>query len=133
MPSARGTPEVKFWQGQLARGLSLSSNVDDLKTLTALLDMTNEAWELASEIEKPERLKQLVTELRSRAKEERKGLKQERIGTRYDLCMIGILEELSFGRVVSWQNVVGLDSRLPRIREEIERTILEIKANRRVM
>jgi uncharacterized small protein (DUF1192 family) len=46
--------------------------------------------------------------------------------------MIEILEELDFGRV-SWQNVIGLEVRLGLIREEIERTISEIKANRLIM
>jgi len=46
--------------------------------------------------------------------------------------MIGILEECDFGRV-TWQNVMGLDARLRRIHEEIDRTIGEIKANRLIM
>ena len=106
---------------------------DDLKTLSALLDMTNEAWELASEIEKPERLKQQVLELRSKARAERKKMKRDQIGKRFDLCMIGILEELTFLDRMSWKNVLGLDKKLIRIRGEIERTILEIKDRRRIM
>ena len=106
---------------------------DDLKTLTALLDMTNEAWELASEIEKPERLKQLVLELRSKARAERKTIKRDQIGKRFDLCMIGILEEMNFLDKVLWKNVLALDLKLIRIRGEIERTILEIKDRRRIM
>jgi hypothetical protein len=46
--------------------------------------------------------------------------------------MIGILEELDFGRT-SWQNVTGLEARLCRVREDIDRTIQEIKANRLIM
>ena len=104
--------------------------MDNLETLNALLDMTNEAEELASEIEKPERLRLLVVEMRGKAREERKRFRRNRqIETRYELCMIGILEELDLGRV-SWQNVIGLDSRLARIRKEIDRTVLEIKTNR---
>ena len=110
----------------------MASN-DELKTLTALLDMTNEAWELASEIEKPERLKQLVLELRSKARAERKKMKRDQIGKRFDLCMIGILEEMNFLDKVLWKNAIGLDLKLIRIRGEIERTILEIQDRRRIM
>jgi hypothetical protein len=103
--------------------------MDNLETLNALLDMTIEAAELASDIEKPERLRLLVVEMRSKAREKRTRLRRDhQIETRYELCMIGILEELDFGRV-SWQNVIGLDKRLGRIREEIDRTIQEIKTN----
>jgi hypothetical protein len=108
--------------------------MNDLETLAALLDMTKEAEELASDIEKSERLRLLVVEIRCKAKDEHIRLRQDRrkIETRYPLCMIGILEELDFGRV-SWQNVIGLEARLGRIREDIDRTIQEIKANRLIM
>ena len=108
--------------------------MDNLETLNALLDMTMEAEELASDVEKSERLRSLVVEIRQKAKDEHGRLKRDRqkIETRYQLCMIGILEELDFGRV-SWQNVIGLDVRLCRIREEIERTIQEIKSSRLIM
>jgi hypothetical protein len=106
--------------------------MDNLETLNALLDMTKEAEELASDIEKSERLRSLVVEMRSKAKEERTRLRRDRIETRYELCVIGILEELDFGKV-SWQNVIGLESRLARIREDIDRTIQEIKSNRLIM
>jgi hypothetical protein len=52
--------------------------------------------------------------------------------TPYQLCMIEILEECDFGRV-TWQNVSGLDARLRRIHEEIDRTIQGIKPNRLIM
>ncbi len=104
----------------------MGSSNDNLKILTELLDMTNEAWELASESEKAERLRELILELTGCARRERKQLGRDQIGHRYDLCMTGILEELScLGKV--------LDSRLVRVREEIQRTISEVKANRRVM
>jgi hypothetical protein len=107
--------------------------MDNLETLNALLDMTKEAEELASDIEKSERLRSLVVEMRSKAKEERTRLRRDhRIETRYELCVIGILEELDFGKV-SWQNVIGLEARLGRIREDIDRTIQEIKSNRLIM
>jgi hypothetical protein len=107
--------------------------MDNLETLNALLDMTKEAEELASDVEKSEHLRSLVVQMRSKAKEERTRLRRDhRMETRYELCMIGILEELDFGRV-SWQNVIGLEARLGRIREEIDRTIQEIKSNRLIM
>jgi len=108
--------------------------MDNLKTLTTLLHMTNEAWELASEIEKPERLRLLIEEMKGKAREERGRLKQDhQQGTRYDLCMTGILEELSYVGKLSWERVSGLDSRLMRVREEIERTIVDVKGKRRIM
>lgn len=108
--------------------------MDNLETLNALLDMTKEAEELASDIEKSERLRSLVVEIRCKAKDEhnRLGRHRREIETRYQLCMIGILEELDFGKV-SWQHVVGLDSKLGRIHEDIDRTILEIRASRLIM
>ncbi len=108
--------------------------MDNLETLNALLDMTKEAEELASDIEKSELLRSLVVEIRQKAKDEHNRLKRDRqrIETRYQLCMIGVLEELDFGRV-SWQNLIGLEARLFRIREEIERTIQEIKSSRLIM
>ena len=107
--------------------------MDNLETLNALLDMTKEAEELASDVEKSERLRLLVVEMRSKAKEERNRLRRiQHIETRYELCMIGILDDLDFGRV-SWQNVIGLETRLGRICEEIDRTMAEIKANRLIM
>lgn len=107
--------------------------MDDLETLSALLGVTDEAQELVSEFGKPERLRLIFLEMRSRVREERRRLSHHRKGTRFDLCLIGILEELYFLDKSSWEDVVGLDSKLARIREEIERTILEIKANRRIM
>ena len=108
--------------------------MDNLATLNALLDMAKEAEELASDVEKSERLRLLVVEMRNKAKDEHNRLKRDRqkIETSYQLCLIGILEELDFGRV-SWQNVIGLEARLGRIREDIDRTMAEIKANRSIM
>jgi hypothetical protein len=104
--------------------------MDHLETLNALLNMTHEADELTSDIAKPERLRLLVLEMKSNARQERTRLRRDhRMETRYELCMIGILEEFDFGRV-AWQNVIGLKSRLARIREEINRTIEETKSQR---
>ena len=68
--------------------------MDNLETLNALLDMTKEAEELASDIEKSERLRSLVVEIRQKAKDEYNRLKRDRqkIETSYLLCLIGILE-----------------------------------------
>lgn len=108
--------------------------MDNLETLNALLDMTKEAEELTSDIGKSEHLRSLVVEIRLKAKEERNKVRRDRLSmeTPYQLCMIGILEELDFGKV-SWQNVTGFDGRLRRIREDIDRRIAEIKANRLIM
>jgi hypothetical protein len=108
--------------------------MDNLETLNALLDMAKEAEELASDVEKPERLRSLVAEIRQKAKDEYKRLTRDRrkIETRYQLCIIDILEECDFGRA-SWLNVTDLDVRLWRIREEIQRTIKEIKSSRTIM
>jgi hypothetical protein len=108
--------------------------MDNLETLRALLDITVEAEALASEIGKPIRLRDLLMKLRSKAKEERTQLKHfgRPATTRYELCLTGILEELNFGKLPC-EDILGLDSRLTRIREEIERTMREIKANRKIM
>ena len=45
--------------------------------------------------------------------------------------MIGILEELDFGKV-TWQNVTGIATRLGRIQEDIDRTLQEIKSSRSI-
>jgi hypothetical protein len=108
--------------------------MDSVDTLNALLDMTIEAEALASDVEKSERLRSLIVEIRSKAKEEHNRLRrdQRKIETPYKICMIDILEECDFGKV-SWPNVIGLDARLGRIHEDIVRTIKEIKANRLIM
>ena len=107
--------------------------MDNLPTLNALLDMTREAENLASEIQKPERLRFLVVEMKSKAREVRARLRRDHgIETRYELCMIGILEELDFGKM-PWLRVVGMEGRLARIREDIERTLREIKDKRMIM
>lgn len=109
-------------------------DMNELETLTALLDMTKEAEELTSDIEKSERLRSLVVEIRCKARDEYKRLRQDRRKreTRFQTCMIGILEELYFGKI-SWQNITDLEARLGRIHEDIDRTVAEIKANRKIM
>jgi len=51
--------------------------MDTLETLNALLDMTREAEELVSDVEKSEHLRLLVVEMRSKAKEERRRLRRD--------------------------------------------------------
>jgi hypothetical protein len=109
-------------------------SMNSLEVLKTLLTMTTEAEKLASDFEKSDRLRILLIDIRRKAKEENDRLRQDQgqIETRYQLCMIGILEECNFGRA-SWQSMVGVDSKLGRIHEEIVRTIKEIKANRLIM
>lgn len=101
--------------------------MNHLETLNALLDMAKEAEELVSDVEKSDRLRSLVVEMKSKAGEDRRRLRRgkQQLATPYELCMIEILDQFDFGRT-SWQNVTGLDARLGRIREEIEWTIKEI-------
>jgi hypothetical protein len=79
---------------------STEGGMDNLETSNALLDMAKEAEELASDVEKPERLRSLVAEMRSKAREERRRLSRgkQQLATAYELCMIGILDEFDFGR-----------------------------------
>lgn len=110
------------------------SGMDSLEMLRTLLQMTTEAEELASDVEKSERLRILIWDIRRKARDEHDRLRREKrhIETHYQLCMIGILEECNFGSV-SWRNVLGLEVRLNRIHEDIDKTIKEIKANRQIM
>ena len=107
---------------------------DTLKTLETLIELTIEAEELASDIEKSERLRLLVVDIRRNARAENERLKTDRQPqeSQYQLCITVILEECNFGRV-AWPNVTGLESRLRRIHQEIDRTIQTIKANRAIM
>ena len=107
--------------------------MDDLKTLTEFLEMTDRAQEMLSDFGKSKGLRSLLLDMRKRVREESKQLGHHRKGTRYDLCLIGILEEIYYFDKTSWENVVGLDQRLARIREEIERTIQEMKSKRTLM
>ncbi len=86
--------------------------------------MTTEAEDLTSDFEKSERLRSLVVEIRRKAKVvEHDRLKRNRRSTetRYQLCMIGIPGECNFSRV-TWANAAGLETRLHRIPEDIDRT-----------
>ena|ERR1035438_817490 len=108
--------------------------MDRLEVLKTLLRLTTEAEELAPAAMGSERLRSIIGEIKRKAKMEHDRLRQVRqpIMSRYQLCMIGILEEFSFGKA-SWLNLTGLDARLRRIHEEIDRTIHEVKADRVIM
>jgi hypothetical protein len=54
------------------------------------------------------------------------------VPTRFELCVMGIREELNFG-VNPPSDLGALEARLSRICEEIERTIRDVKAHRNVM
>jgi hypothetical protein len=108
--------------------------MEKLETLKALLRMTTEAEELATDTVRTERLSSLIGKIRRKARKECGRLKHDlrQIGTRYQLCMVGIGEECFFGKA-PLPNVIGLGGRLGRIREEIGRTMKEIEGSRRIM
>jgi hypothetical protein len=112
--------------------------VEKLQMLNTLLEMTKEAERLASEGEQMERIKTLSAEIQSTAHKEYarvrggQGWRVTPNPTRYELCMIGIREELSHRSTViptmpAWSASFG------RIHEEIDRTIKEIKAKHTAM
>jgi hypothetical protein len=112
--------------------------VEKLNTLSTLLEMTQEAERLASEGEQMERIKTLIVEIRRKAQQEHQRIRgdwRQRDSpnpTRYELCMIGIREELSLGRSAV-PTMLTLSASFGRIHEEIDRTIKEIKAKHKVM
>jgi hypothetical protein len=110
------------------------STMDSLEVLKTLLAMTTEAEKLATDTVMTERLSSLIGEIRCKARKECGRLKHDlrQIGTRYQLCMVGIGEECFFGRA-PLPNVTGLEARLKRIRAEIDRTMKEIEGSRRIM
>ena len=69
--------------------------MDNLELLGTLLQMTEEAEELASDIVKSERRRSLVVKIKRQAKDEHNRLRRDRlpIETSYQLCMIEILEQ----------------------------------------
>ena len=75
--------------------------------------------------------------MRQRAKqnyEQEKGMRRRfRIvdPTRFELCMLGIREELTLGRA-TFQNVPAVEARLRRVSEDIERVRKELAANRQL-
>ena len=74
--------------------------MDRLQVLKTMLQLTIEAEELALNDMGLERHRSLIGEIRRKAKEEHDPLRRDRqpIETRYQLCMIGILEECDFGK-----------------------------------
>ena len=110
--------------------------MEKLKTLDELLDITLEAEGLASDGVEVDSLRSLFRDIRRIAQRERANLRvhtrRDSVSpTRYQLCIIGILEECNLGR--SSVSLVGLKSRLIRMHEDIDRTIKEIKAARQIM
>ena len=100
-----------------------------LKTLTELLKMATEARKVASEPAQVVRLKTLIADMKraahdASARQRRTAQKQRdsHIPTRFELCVTGIREELDFGRR-PLSCIGGLEARLSRICDQIERTI----------
>lgn len=111
--------------------------MEKLKTLNELLGITLEAEGLASDGMETDSLRSLFREIRRIAQKEHTKLRVNNqrdslSPTRYQLCMIGILEECDLGRT-SPPSLVGLQARLRRMHEDIERTIKEIKAAPQIM
>ena len=112
--------------------------MEKLRALNTLLEMTQEAERLASKGEQMERIKTLIVEIRRKAQQEHQRIRGDwrrrdsPIPTRYELCMIGIREELSLGRSAP-PTLPGLSASFGRILEEIDRTITEIKGKHKVM
>jgi hypothetical protein len=99
--------------------------MEKLKTLDQLLEITSEAEGLASDGVDTDTLRSLFGKIRRIAKDALSP-------TRYQLCMIGIVEECNLSRSSS-MSLVGLQARLSRMHEDIARTIKEIKASRQIM
>ena len=112
--------------------------MEKLRTLTELLRMATEARKVAPDAAQVVRLKALIGDMRRAAHDAsaRQRTAQKRrdlyIPTRFELCVLGIQEELNFGRKPP-SDIGGLEARFSRICEEIERTMRDIKANRHVM
>jgi uncharacterized small protein (DUF1192 family) len=112
--------------------------VEKLRTLNTLLEMTKEAVTLASEGGSVERITTLTAEIRRTARQEHERVRrgqESRLSpnpTRYELCMIGICEEIGRGNK-PLLNMPALSASFSRIHEEIDRTIKEIKAKHLVM
>lgn len=99
--------------------------------------MATEAQKVAPDVAQVVRLKALIADMKRAAHDasarQRTAQKQRdsRNPTRFELCVIGIQEELDFGRKPP-SDLGCLEARFSRICEEIERTIRDIKANRNV-
>jgi len=112
--------------------------VEKLRTLNTLLEMTKEAEKLASEGGSVERITTLIAEIRRKARQEQAsgrgghGWRNSPNLTRYDLCMIGINEEIGRGNKPILITP-ALSASFGRILEELDRTIKEVKANHLVM
>ena len=111
--------------------------MEKLKTLDQLLEITSQAEGLASDGVDTDTLRSLFGKIRRIAQEEHAKNKEHTqrdalSPTRYQLCIIGIVEECNLNRSSSL-SLVGLQGRLSRMHEDISRTIKEIKASRQIM
>lgn len=94
--------------------------MEKLKTLSTLLEMSNEAGGIVSNFSQAARLRSLIAAIKLKAQQESKRLRRDNSErdlfnpTRYELCMIGIREEFTFGRT-SRTNVADLGARLSRM------------------
>ena len=106
--------------------------LEQLRTLHELHRLTKAAEGITPGSGQTLRLKSAIAAIKVRAQREQKRLRKEERNrdffnpTRYELCLAGIREQLTFG-TMSPSNVVGLEARLKRICEEIEKTIQDIK------
>jgi hypothetical protein len=100
--------------------------------------MTKEAEKLASEGGSVERITTLLAEIRRKVRLEQAsgrggdGWRNSPNPTRYELCMIGISEEIGRGNKPILITP-ALSARFARILEELDRTIIEVKAKHQVM
>jgi hypothetical protein len=100
--------------------------------------MATEARKAAPDAAQVVRLKTLIVDMRRAAHDasarQRTAQRQRapHIPTRFELCVIGIQEELNFGGKPP-SDIGGLEARFSRICEEIERTMRDIEANQHVM
>ena len=105
----------------------------NLRTLTELHRMATEARKVAPDATQVVRLKELIGNMkravhdasaRHRTAQKRR---ESYIPTRFELCVTGLQEELNFGGKPP-SDIGGLEARLSRICEEIERTIRDIRS-----
>jgi hypothetical protein len=110
-----------------------------LRTLTELLKMASEARKVASDPAQVVRLKSLIADMKRRAHDasarQRRTAQKQRESyspTRFEVCVTGIREELDFGRR-PLSGIGGLEARLSRICDQIERTIQDANAAPQVL
>jgi hypothetical protein len=106
--------------------------LEQLRTLNELFRLTQAAEGITPGSGQTARLKSAIAAIKVRAQREQKRLRKEGRNrdffnpSRYELCLAGIREQLTFG-TISPSNVVDLEARLKRICEEIEKTMQDMK------